>query len=109
VPRNSVNVKDYGAACDGVKDDRVAIRNAIDAVADRGGGIVNIPSGSCRQLQTAASLFTGVGANVTIRGVGPTSKLLLACDAPDSYRALYRISGDNVTFENLSIVRADRL
>jgi len=106
VPRNSVNIKDYGAACDGVKDDRVAIRNAIDAVADRGGGIVNIPSGSCRQLQTAASLFTGVGANVTIRGVGPTSKLLLACDARDSYRALYRISGDNVTFENLSIVRA---
>jgi polygalacturonase len=105
VPTNSVNIKDYGAVCDGAKDDRVAIRNAIDAVKDRGGGVVNIPSGSCRQLQTAASVFTGVGANVTIRGVGPTSKLLLACDARDSYRALYRISGDNVTFENLSIIR----
>ena len=47
-----------------------------------------------------------MGANVTIRGAGPASKLLLACDAPDSYRALYRINGDNVTFENLSIIRA---
>jgi hypothetical protein len=105
IPADAVNVKDYGAVCDGKKDDRVAIRNAIDAVKKKGGGVVYIPPGRCRQLQTGASVFTGVGANVTIRGIGPASRLLLACDKPDSYRELYRISGDNVSFENLSIVR----
>jgi len=39
------NVRDYGAAGDGVKIDSPAINKAIDAAADAGGGVVYFPKG----------------------------------------------------------------
>lgn len=41
----TVNVKDYGAVGDGVTDDTDAIRAAIEAVLEAGGGTIFLPEG----------------------------------------------------------------
>ncbi|HZY35021.1 MAG TPA: glycoside hydrolase family 28 protein [Mucilaginibacter sp.] len=62
------NVKDYGAAGDGVSLDSKAINKAIDAAASAGGGTVYLPagnylSGSIR-LESNISLFIDQGATL---------------------------------------------
>jgi hypothetical protein len=53
-----VNVREYGAAVDGVTLDTGAIQSAIDAQNAKGGGDVLIPNGTC--LSGALNLKTGV-------------------------------------------------
>lgn len=63
------NVKRYGAAGDGVKDDTVAIQSAINVASAAGGGTVYLPSGTyiAGMLQLKSSvLVVGAGKNLTI-------------------------------------------
>jgi hypothetical protein len=107
IPGRVVNAKTYGALCDGSHDDRPAIVRALGYLSSKGGGTLTIPAGNCRFLQTGTSGVTGVGANISIRGTGAsTSRLMLACDSRDSYREMFRISGGNVSIENVSLVRS---
>jgi hypothetical protein len=100
-----VNAKTYGALCDGSHDDRPAIVRALGYLSSKGGGILTIPAGNCRFLQTGT--LTGVDANISIRGAGASnSRLMLACDSPDSYHEMFRINGGNVSIEDISLVRS---
>lgn len=57
------NVKEYGAAGDGVADDTQAIQDVLDAAGNNGGGVVFVPSGRYR---IAGGLTVPTG--VTLRG-----------------------------------------
>lgn len=59
------NVKDYGAAGDGVADDTAEIQAAIDAAAAAGGGVVFLPAGT---YKITAALTGGHGLHIL--GVG---------------------------------------
>lgn len=55
------NVRDFGAAGDGVKDDTAAFQQALDEAGKAGGGIVNVPAGNYRingnlKIPTAVTL-----------------------------------------------------
>lgn len=63
------NVKDYGAAGDGVADDTGAFQAAVDAVQAAGGGTIFVPAGRYRIKRQV--LITG--NNVSIKGDGAGS------------------------------------
>lgn len=65
--KNVVDVRDYGAVCDGVTNDATALQNAFDALPSRGGVIEFPPAATC--LSTSAlNLDTKQG--VILRGGG---------------------------------------
>ncbi|HVF42488.1 MAG TPA: carboxypeptidase regulatory-like domain-containing protein, partial [Pyrinomonadaceae bacterium] len=65
----SLNLKDFGAAGDGVTDDGPALQAALDALAAAGGGTLFVPEGRYAVLTPVAKSFAGTGASVTIQGV----------------------------------------
>ncbi|HEX7177653.1 MAG TPA: carboxypeptidase regulatory-like domain-containing protein, partial [Pyrinomonadaceae bacterium] len=75
-----------GAVGDGVADDGPAIKRALDALADAGGGTLTVPLGRFAILTPVIKDFRGKATNVTIRGVpsaidpnpkGPGSELTI--------------------------------
>jgi len=72
-----INVKDYGAAGDGVTDDSAALVEAIAAAVAQGGGVVFFPAGNYKILSQIALPNTPTGAGlaqkqkpITWQGVG---------------------------------------
>jgi hypothetical protein len=61
-----LNVRDYGAAGDGVADDTAEIQAAIDAAEAAGGGLVFMPKGT----YLISSALTIQAANVRLEGAG---------------------------------------
>jgi hypothetical protein len=68
-------------ACDGVSDDTAAIQSAIDMLAATGGGVLQLPSGTCR----LASSLT-LKSRVVLQGAGKDSTVI-------RYEANYPIWG----------------
>lgn len=68
-----VSLADFNPAGNGVADDGPALQKALDALAEAGGGTLNIPAGSYRIATPVAKDFSSTpGAKVTIRGVAST-------------------------------------
>ncbi len=69
---DTVNVRDYGARCDGTSDDSAAFLRAASAAtstARRTGARIYIPSGTCR-LRSSLSFATAAGRSVAVAGDG---------------------------------------
>jgi hypothetical protein len=73
------NVRDCGAAGDGVADDTAAVQAAIDAASTSGGGVVYMPSGTYR---VSASLT--VHSRISIQGDGDQASVLYQTGATAS-------------------------
>ncbi|WP_309252396.1 glycosyl hydrolase family 28-related protein [Paenibacillus spongiae] len=63
------DVMDYGAAGNGMTDDRAAIQSAINAAQSAGGGVVFLPKGT----YAVSGTLTITGHNVGLAGVGGSS------------------------------------
>jgi len=59
----------YGAAGDGTADDGPALKRALQAVADAGGGTVIVPPGRYAIITPVAQDFTGLASSITMRGL----------------------------------------
>lgn len=90
------SVRDYGAAGNGVTDDRAAFQNAIDDVIAAGGGVVYVPRGNYLLGKDGAnpwSLRIAAGAGVQIVGQGSASILRQSGNAAGGAFDLIRITG----------------
>ena len=68
-PSVTLNLRDYGATGDGTTDDGPALQNALDALADAGGGTLFVPAGRYAIITSVSKDFAGLAQNVTIQGV----------------------------------------
>lgn len=102
------NVKRYGAKCDNVTDDTVAVRAAIAAMPATGGKLV-FPSGKCKITGGLTVPNTG---NVTIEGEGWGSEIVATFSVVGlaQFDYVFLVSGvnvgnqiPNVTISNLKI------
>src|ERR1700741_530334 len=64
-----LNLRDFGAAGDGVADDGPALQSALDALAAAGGGTLFIPEGKYAIATPVVKNFTGLASSITIIGV----------------------------------------
>ncbi|MFA5292980.1 MAG: glycosyl hydrolase family 28-related protein [Phycisphaerae bacterium] len=96
------NVRDYGAAGDGIADDTSAIQAAINAVSAAGTGVVFVPYGTYRitstlQLKARVSLLGdsqgSVGGSI-IKAGGNLSAMIQTLQDQGSYLAI-----DDLTFD----------
>ncbi len=101
-PSRIVSVTDYGAAVNGTTDDTAALTNAINDVKTNG-GIITIPNHTLRVVLDTSTWIT-VPSNVTIRGLG--SQSTISVESPNAnYHELFRLSGQHIRLENLSLRR----
>ncbi|QRN95561.1 NPCBM/NEW2 domain-containing protein [Archangium violaceum] len=102
-----VDLRTYGAVCDGLRDERAAFQKAFTALSTAGGGTLLIPPGDCRVLTTAGVPWLNIPSNVTLRGVAGASRISMDADTTsnEAYRSLFSIGGKNVTLEDLELVR----
>jgi len=83
----TIDVRAYGAAGDGRKDDAAAIKSAVDACCDTGGGIVHFPPGEyVIDSDTVGGYSNHVLANIDASGVtilgAPGCKLVVSKSTP---------------------------
>lgn len=73
MPGNFYNVKDYGAAGDGIHIDSPAVNNAINAASEKGGGTVYFPAGTyyCYSIRLKSNIALYLDHGAVIKAAIP--------------------------------------
>src|SRR5688572_5659886 len=72
---DTFNLADFGAVGDGVTDDGPALQQALDALAEAGGGTLFVPAGRYAILTPVSKNFSGLAPSIEITGV-PSSTVV---------------------------------
>lgn len=107
----AINVKYFGAKCDGVNDDATAIRAAVAFLNSLGGGVVLFPEGTCLLNSCDPDYIDAViklSTKISFKGKGANSILKAADGLIDRTKHIFaRAEADqlieNVFFEDLVI------
>ena len=81
--------------CNGMQDDSVNIQNAIISAATNGGGVVQLPSGTCLLVNSLS-----MRSNVVLQGAGKNSTILKY----QSNYPIYSQGSDLVGLRNFTLV-----
>jgi hypothetical protein len=73
-----LNLRNFGAAGDGIADDGPALQRALDALADAGGGTLHIPPGRYAIATPVARDFSEKASAISIKGQGPGTAIDVA-------------------------------
>lgn len=104
---DTLNVKDFGARGDGVTDDTAAIQAALDAVAAKGGGRLELPPGTYVVAPSGATVYLKVPSNCTVFGHGAASVIKVKDDAGD-YMTVFGQSTGLHTYMTLRDFKVDQ-
>lgn len=102
IVQNSVNVKWFGAKCDGVTDDAAAFQAAADAINAAGGGQIDVPAGT----SVMGSMVTYY-SNTKLRGAGAGVTTLKKTGTGDAAIHAAGSSGNNVIDLEVSDLTVD--
>ena len=72
--RDIVDIRDFGAVCDGVTDDASAIQAAIASISTTG-GTVNFPPSKCR-VNSAITVSISAGKSIKLMGAGSGASIV---------------------------------
>jgi parallel beta-helix repeat protein len=102
-----VNVKAYGAVGDGVTNDTAAFNAALKSVAEAGGGVCLVPSGTyiISASGITAPYKPAVSSGVHLAGEGRGVSVLKVNAIPRNH--LLQCDGDNWSVENLTFDMGD--
>ena len=99
---NIYDVRDFGAAGDGLANDLPALQRAMTAATDAGGGIVHLPPGTYRVERTVE-----VPKGVRLRGAGMENTIILGTGFdPHVPRTSMITLTDSTALDSLSITGA---
>ncbi|GAA2386797.1 hypothetical protein GCM10010404_49650 [Nonomuraea africana] len=91
-PRTTVSVTDFGARADGTTDCAPAFNAALRSVGERGGGLVEVPTGT---FLLASPVFMH-WSNVVLRGAGREATILhFSRTLDDGYRPARQSNGNS--------------
>lgn len=93
-----VDVRSYGAKCDGVSDDASAINSAI--ISSKSGSVIKLPAGTC----TINSPIVLNRTNLTFEGAGKNATTLV--NTSTSTTGPISISADSVVVRDLTVATA---
>jgi hypothetical protein len=100
-----IDIRDYGAKCDGSGNDTAGIQSAIDAAVVAGADVL-LPAGTCIISPPSVSYIFKIGSNLHIVGQGMGSSVLKVKDGAGDFTVIFGSFGakyDGLEFREFTI------
>ena len=88
----TLNLRDFGAVGNGVVDDGPALQNALNALAEAGGGAMFVPEGRYAIITPVSKDFAGLAVSISIIGVESSTPVVTTGPGEDLSQGLDLVS-----------------